>query len=76
MAGRWQIADVQQAPSGSPGAWITYVRVGALEAVRDRVAGLGGAVRVPEVRIPEVGRVAALTDPQGAGFALFEPARR
>jgi predicted enzyme related to lactoylglutathione lyase len=76
MAGRVQVADVQQASPGRPAAWITYVRVGALEAVRDRVARLGGAVRVPEVRIPEVGRVAAISDPQDASLALFEPAAR
>jgi predicted enzyme related to lactoylglutathione lyase len=70
------VADVQRASPGRPAAWITYVAVAALEPVRDRVAALGGEVRTAEVRIPEVGRVAFVADPQGATFALFERAAR
>jgi predicted enzyme related to lactoylglutathione lyase len=70
------VADVQRASPGRPAAWLTYVAVAALEPVRDRVAALGGEVRTAEVRIPEVGRVAFVADPQGATFALFERAAR
>jgi len=76
MAGRWQVADVQQALRGRASAWTTYVRAAALEPLRDRAAALGATVSVAEIRIPEVGRVALITDPQGARLALFEPAPR
>jgi predicted enzyme related to lactoylglutathione lyase len=75
-AGGRPVADVQRASRGRQGAWITYVAVAALEQVRDRVAALGGEVRTAEVRIPQVGRVARVADPQGATFALFERAAR
>jgi hypothetical protein len=76
MAHEHPVADVQRAPPGRPGAWTTYVVVGALGAVRDRVAALGGEVLVPELKLPELGRVALVADPQGATFALREGAAR
>jgi predicted enzyme related to lactoylglutathione lyase len=74
LAGGRQVADVQKASSGRSAAWITYVRVARLEPVRDRARALGATVAVPELRVPSVGRVAMLADPQGAALALFEPA--
>jgi hypothetical protein len=76
MAREHPVADVQRAPPGRPGAWITSVAVGALGPARERVAALGGAVSVPELQIPELGRLALVADPQGATFALREGAAR
>lgn len=75
-AGGRPVADVQAASTGAQRAWFTYVAVAALEPVRDRVARLGGAVHVPELRVPAVGRVAFVADPHGAAFGLLERGAR
>ncbi len=59
---------------GAPPSWLGYIGVDDVDATVGRVTGLGGAVRVPPTDIPEVGRFAVITDPQGAALALFKPA--
>lgn len=57
--------------AGVPPNWIPYF---AVESVDDSVAsagGLGGNVLVPATAVPN-GRFAAIADPQGAVFAIFE----
>jgi predicted enzyme related to lactoylglutathione lyase len=63
---------------GSPGdqsAWTVYVRVADAEAVTKAVELAGGSVRVAPMDVGEEGRLAQLTDPHGANFALWQPGR-
>ncbi len=61
-----------QAP-GVPPHWLVYFAVPDLPAAVQKVADLGGSVRVPEVKLPQ-GRFAVVAGPQGEPFALFQPA--
>jgi predicted enzyme related to lactoylglutathione lyase len=56
---------------GAPPHWIGYVGVEDVDTTAERVKRLGGNVVVAAEDIPEVGRLAVVTDPQGAAFALF-----
>jgi len=57
--------------AGSPPGWLGYVGVADVDAATDRARQLGATVHVEPRDIPEVGRFAVLSDPQGAVFALF-----
>jgi predicted enzyme related to lactoylglutathione lyase len=53
--------------------WVSYLRVAdrsALEALLDRVEGLGGSVVLPVTARPAGGHLAVITGPSGAGIAL------
>jgi hypothetical protein len=59
---------------GMPPCWVTYFEVKDADATVEKVKQNGG--RLITVRdAPDVGRIAALTDPSGATFALLQPAR-
>lgn len=62
----------QASAAGAPPHWIAYIATSDLDASLAKVTELGGAVRFPPTEIPQMGRFAIVTDPQGAGFALFE----
>ena len=53
--------------------WVGYVAVDDVDAAAKRVSALGGVVHRPPGDIPEIGRFAPVSDPQGAGFILFRP---
>lgn len=55
--------------------WTTYVWVDDADAAADRVTRAGGAVLVAPRAAGEAGRAAVFTDPEGARFAVWEPAR-
>lgn len=54
--------------------WIGYVTTDDVDAAARRAASHGGAVEVPAMDIPGVGRFAIVTDPGGARFAPFASA--
>lgn len=58
---------------GVPPHWVLYVSVEDVDATVAQATGLGAQTDVPAMDIPTVGRMAVLTDPQGAGFAVFTP---
>jgi uncharacterized protein len=62
-----------QREAGIPPNWLSYVSVTDAEASASRVVDLGGAVLAPPTDIGEGGRVAVLSDPQGAVVALWQP---
>jgi uncharacterized protein len=75
-----QVAGVMPTPvelqtRGTPSAWSGYVAVHDVDAMEARVLQAGGQVLRRAEDIPEVGRFAVVTDPQGASFMLFKPAR-
>jgi len=55
-----------------PPHWLVYFAVDDCDETVEKAKRLGANVTVPPTDIPEVGRFAMLTDPQGAGFAVIK----
>jgi uncharacterized protein len=64
------------APAGTPSHWMAYFHVADCKASAAKAAQLGASTIMPAERIPDVGTMAVLADPQGAVFALFQPQPR
>ncbi len=63
-----------QSPPGLPHSfWIAYVGVDDCDSVSARAERLGAKVMVPPTDIPNVGRFACWSDPQGATIAVLQP---
>ena len=58
-----------------PPAWTPYFMVTDVDASASKAKELGGQVYMGPMDIPNVGRFAVVTDPQGAAFAIFKSAR-
>jgi|HubBroStandDraft_2_1064218.scaffolds.fasta_scaffold1109297_1 predicted enzyme related to lactoylglutathione lyase len=58
---------------GNPAQWIPYMLVADVDATVKKAAKLRGKVCVPPFDVPTVGRIAVLTDPQGAAFGIIKP---
>ncbi|MFF0965316.1 VOC family protein [Streptomyces sp. NPDC003703] len=56
--------------------WLPYFAVADADAAEARAVELGGGIHLPVTEVADVGRVARLTDPSGARFAILEPAPR
>jgi len=56
-----------------PPHWATYMSVDDVDARLEKVKENGGKVVVEAMDIPSVGRMAMITDPQGAAIWLFKP---
>lgn len=69
-----QVADVQLAQGPVPPHWLTFVVVEKVDASAARAAQLGGKVMMPGMDIPSIGRIAVITDDQGAAIGLYQPA--
>jgi hypothetical protein len=54
-----------------PPHWLIYFTAADCDADAAKARKLGGAVRVPPMDIPHVGRFAVLADPAGASFAII-----
>ena len=65
------IGGVMAAPAGAPVAWTSYVTVDNIDETAKLAQSLGGKICVPPTDIPEVGRFAIMTDPQGAVIAAI-----
>ncbi|WP_137991807.1 VOC family protein [Streptomyces vilmorinianum] len=66
------IAELQE--GGDHARWIPYFAVADADDLVARAQGNGGSVLMPAADIPDVGRIAWLTDPFGAPFAVLKPA--
>lgn len=60
---------------GARPMWAGYIYVDAVDSTVDSVLGAGGSVMMPATDIPDVGRIAFVTDPFGAPFYVMTPAR-
>jgi uncharacterized protein len=60
---------------GARPAWVGYIGVENVDKSAAQLRAAGGAVYRGPDTIPNVGRFAMVADPQGAAFALFNPAR-
>ncbi len=77
MAGKLQIGGLTGLPedgeAGTPPHWIVYVATPDVDATVAQAERLGGKVVKGATDIPNMGRFAVLTDPQGATFAVYTP---
>lgn len=60
--------------AGAPSNWMFYAAVPDADAAVRRATELGARVLVEVQEVPTVGRFAVLNDPQGACFAVLQPA--
>ncbi len=81
-AGETEVAGVMQITPDMgefPPHWSVYFGVESADATTEQARSLGATVYVPPTDIapiegqPPIGRFAALADPQGASFSIFEP---
>jgi uncharacterized protein len=73
VAGAMRLSD--EARSAGTGAhWRGYIGAADVDAIAGQAVGLGARIQQPVQDVPGVGRVALLTDPEGAIFGLFCPA--
>lgn len=56
-----------------PPCWLPYFMVDDVDASAQKATSLGGKVQTAPADIPNVGRFATVSDPQGAMFYLFKP---
>lgn len=61
----------EMAAHGARPAWVGYVAVTDVDATVSAVEERGGRVLMPAMDIPGVGRIAMITDPQGAPFYIM-----
>lgn len=61
------------ADHGARPAWIGYIAVDDVDTCVESIAHGGGKTLMPAMDIPDVGRIAMVTDPQGAPFYVMKP---
>lgn len=64
-----------QVPARVPAYWMPYFQVADCDASAAKARELGASITVPPMDVPNVGRFAVISDPQGAMFAIFKPSR-
>ena len=69
------MAMPKEVPAQVPSHWGPYFEVASADATVKKAQSLGGKVLMPAQDVPNVGRFATLTDPQGAAFSILQPAR-
>jgi uncharacterized protein len=73
-------AGVGSKPPGDSGPsalmWNTYIEVESVDSACASARDAGGSVVVGPVDVSPAGRLAAIADPQGAVFCLWEPGER
>src|SRR5258707_4624849 len=78
--GDTQIGGMMKLPkeasdAGMRPCWVGYVRVDDADGAAAKVKRLGGKIIGAPTDIPNVGRFAVVSDPQGAAFNLFKPSQ-
>jgi uncharacterized protein len=77
----WKVGDQMVAgmvpmgdsfPADVPPHWAVYFAVEDADAAGEKATSLGGSVAVPPTEIPNMGRFAVLSDPQGTAFSVFQ----
>jgi len=64
--------DAGQVASGMPPYWASYISVEDADATAAKVQGLGGKVLMGPFDAADYGRMAVITDPQGATFCIWQ----
>ena len=73
VAGMMALTPDMRDNGGRP-AWMGYIAVDDVDAVASKFSASGGSIHVPPSEIQGVGRMAVVTDPQGAILCLLQPA--
>ena len=66
------MSDDMKAHGGKP-VWLGYIHHPDVDAAVERIKAAGGAVHMPPMDMPGVGRMAMVADPQGAQFYVMNP---
>lgn len=70
MGGAYRLM-AQQQTEGVPPHWMLYTAVEDVDATAEAARAHGGAVLAEPMDLPNVGRMAVLSDPEGAVFAVM-----
>ena len=76
--GQTQLGGMMNIPKGAPmpPMWLYYISVSDLDATLERCKKKGAKVMNGPMDVPGGGRIAQLTDPQGAAFALHQAPKK
>jgi predicted enzyme related to lactoylglutathione lyase len=79
-AGDTQVGGLMALPkdaadAGMKPCWVGYIGVDDADSAAAKVQKLGGTILKAPADIPNVGRFAVVSDPQGAAFNLFKPSQ-
>jgi len=66
--------DEEMASQGAKPLWFGYIGVDDVDATAEAIKARGGHIFVPPTDIPDVGRFAMVSDPQGAPFYVMRGA--
>ncbi|MFA6117860.1 MAG: VOC family protein [Sphingomonas sp.] len=64
----------QMVAGGAKPTWLFYIGVNDVDASVEKIEAAGGKVMMPAWDIPDVGRIAMVTDPQGIPFYVMRGA--
>src|SRR5438552_2983311 len=69
------VAAIGSIPEGAPPAaiWNTYIWVDRADEAAAKVRAAGGGVATAPFDVMDAGRMAVLTDPEGAAFCVWQP---
>ena len=70
----WGVMQMTPEMGEFPPHWGVYFGVADVDESVAQAQSLGGAVTVSAFDIPNIGRIAGLSDPQGAAFVIFQGA--
>jgi hypothetical protein len=72
-----EVAGIGAIPEGAPAnaTWDTYIWVESADDTAAKVKAAGGSVRMEPLDVMEAGRTAVFSDPEGAVFCVWQPAR-
>ena len=73
VAGLGEMGDEMKA-GGAPAFWNSYVTVDDADAIAATAEELGGNITMPVMQVMTAGRMAFLSDAEGAHFAIWQPA--
>jgi len=72
VAGMSALPEANRA-QGARGNWMTFIGSDDVDATVSQAEKLGSKLVRPASDMEQIGRIAILTDPQGASFAVFKP---
>jgi uncharacterized protein len=73
VGGVFRLTD-EMCQQGAAPSWMMYIGVNDVDACVADIVAAGGSVQMPAFDIPDVGRIAMVSDPQGAPFYVMRGA--
>lgn len=70
VAGMMALTD-EMKQNGARPCWLGYIAVDDVDATAGTIKSAGGSVHIPPADIPEIGRFAMVSDPQGSHFYIM-----